>query len=469
MPDYLTKVKTSDIVIAPWSYSAPAADGCPGPTVCSTVGMESYVSAGSVKHYEPEINMVYIPTRHNYGRTRGSPPFIATSLHRLQVKTTNYLLRRHDGGSAYEQPRRVAHCHKIGGVCTTHTDHYEPTIGPCATLWDTLSAEGTGNTYTVSSFNSSDISDAVAKVQSEVSVKALTSYDFLTEIAEARELPGLISSVSSDILSILRALRGRYSISDLRTAARLPILNLLKHPSRVFRKLGNEWMQYRYAIMPLVYSYRDILKTIDRGVDNTSRCRVVITPTDTNVALPPDTTAYMWIQALGTITVRGHVFQHYDWDTVAQLSGVGVNPLATAWELIPYSFVVDWFVNVGDYITRKSAANYAQATVSCYSQRGEYSIKTWQRYPNQDKILTVNRCSGTWSALELPAVGHITISRPMESQLLTEVATNSYSRYPFNIRDAQTTVNPSLNWKRLLDSSVMANNLLRSFSKIFKR
>ncbi len=30
------------------------------------------------------------------------------------------------------------------------------------------------------------------------------------------------------------------------------------------------------------------------------------------------------------------------------------NPAAVAWELVPYSFVVDWFVNVGDYLNQFS-------------------------------------------------------------------------------------------------------------------
>jgi len=413
----------------------------------------------------------YTPTNRekNRGLVRGSIKYVSTPLFRSKIITRNYLLRRHNGSSAYEQPRRVAHNHKVGGSCSIHTDHYESTIGPVWCAWDNLSHEGTGSVYNVNQFDSSELSDALTAVQNEVSKQALTSYDFLTDIAEAREIPGLVRSVSGDLMIILRTLRGHYSLSDLRRAAYWPIKDLLKHPSKVFRKLGDEWMQYRYAIMPLVYSYRDIQKTVNRGIDNTARCSRTIMPKNTGVNLPASTTDYVWKAYTGNIVIRGHIFSHYDWDVAARVAGLGMNPLVTAWELIPYSFVVDWFVNVGDYITRTTSTNLASARTACFSRREQHNLKTWQHYHASDIILTVNRLSGTWSAGDLPPVGSVTINRPEESQILQDIETNSYSRYLFNPRDAQLTINPSLNWRRWIDSAAMANNLLRSFIKIFKR
>lgn len=37
------------------------------------------------------------------------------------------------------------------------------------------------------------------------------------------------------------------------------------------------------------------------------------------------------------------------WDATAQRVGL-TDPLLLAWELIPYSFVIDWFINVGDFL-----------------------------------------------------------------------------------------------------------------------
>ena len=45
----------------------------------------------------------------------------------------------------------------------------------------------------------------------------------------------------------------------------------------------------------------------------------------------------------------------------------GMNPVATAWELTTLSFVIDWFISVGDFIaaytpTRASSAKHAEST-----------------------------------------------------------------------------------------------------------
>ena len=42
--------------------------------------------------------------------------------------------------------------------------------------------------------------------------------------------------------------------------------------------------------------------------------------------------------------------------TMAQWN-LGSNPLLTAWELVPYSFVVDWFVPIGDFINQYASTD----------------------------------------------------------------------------------------------------------------
>lgn len=56
--------------------------------------------------------------------------------------------------------------------------------------------------------------------------------------------------------------------------------------------------------------------------------------------------------------------------TLAQL-GI-TNPLELAWELLPWSFVADWFVPIGDYLSS------LDATVGWQFKGGSYTVRTWQ-------------------------------------------------------------------------------------------
>lgn len=466
MLSYVSKNIVSGVNIPAWSETFAGQDGC-ATTVCNTSGSVRNTSIGVTRFYDPFPPEILVRSRSESGRRSGYPPFGVTPYSVTHITSRNLLVKRNNGSNADIQHKRFAHKRKVNTVCTVVVDKYEH-VGPQWVAWEDVTHLPTGSEYIVSQFDLEEISNLAANLRDKLSTKALTSYDALTEIAEAREIPGLVNSVAKDISSILRSLMGRFSRGDLRRGAFYPLADLLKNPSRVLRKLGSEWMQYRYAIMPLVYSYRDAMKTLRRGVDVTGRSAGTIYPKATGVSLPPSTTDYVWKESVGTVVVKGTVFQHFDFSSAARLSGIGFNPLVTAWELIPYSFVLDWFVNVGDYITRKTSQDYSKACFACISRRSSYAVRTWQHFKGEDIVLTPYRLPGTWSASDLPAETPVTISRPEESQLLNEVVTDSYSRELFRLDDAQLRFSPSINWRRMIDSAVMANNQLGALTKRLK-
>lgn len=59
------------------------------------------------------------------------------------------------------------------------------------------------------------------------------------------------------------------------------------------------------------------------------------------------------------------------------------NLVATAWELVPWSFMVDWFTNVGDYITATNNTVPAYASHVNVMQHRKTSI-SWTRSDNHD-------------------------------------------------------------------------------------
>lgn len=255
----------------------------------------------------------------------------------------------------------------------------------------------------------------------------------------------------------------------LRAGARISPKKLLKSSYRSLRKLGSEWMGYRYGVMPLVYSYRDAQKLLRRGKATYNRKVRKVYPVSSGVTFPPNTTTYLWSEVVGDITFRAQVFQYFRWVEAARFAGLGMNPLRTAWELIPYSFVVDWFVNVGDYITRRTSQPLSTMSWACISRRSSYTKQYWVHYKNEDKTVTfANRLPTGWIGGTPPATPSRVISRPEENQLYKQEEVQSYERTLFPLSGAQLSYKPSLNWKRGVDSAVMANNQLRGVIRLFK-
>ncbi len=100
------------------------------------------------------------------------------------------------------------------------------------------------------------------------------------------------------------------------------------------------------------------------------------------------------------------------------------DPLGIAWELVPFSFVVDWFVNVSDYLAQfsdflglKITNPYTTVYTECKRASGRMWVNT-QRCDVESKYLRMTRTKG------LPAVT-LTIRPPWRlsaSRALTSIA-----------------------------------------------
>lgn len=466
MPQYETKESRHSCNIPEWRVTTGGLDGC-GTQLCYSSSFTSAAPSSTTKFYNPITEFASAPRfPPQSGRTRGRIRFAQTAYSRSRITSRSFLTRRANGSSAKVQYCRLAHKEKVGGTCTVVTD----SVWMNALDWNhwvDVSHEGTGSHYIVSEISNSDVRDAIADVQAQMSVEARTSYDLLTEIAEVREIPSLIRSISNDMTNIMKMLHGRYP-RELKRFSRSPITTLLKHPERMARELGSKWMEYRYAIMPLVYSYRDLKKTLNRGQDVTSHAFRSVTPCNLSVSLPPNTVDYQYTTVQGSVDIRGTVFQRYNYSGSAMLAGVGFNPLVTAWELIPYSFVVDWFINVGDYITAKTSPILAGTTLACISKRSRYKTIKYQHFCDSTISLNPTRTSDTVGSLAPQYGPPVTIPRPEESQPLQETEVDAYTRWLVNVDAVPLRFKPSLNWRRLLDSAVLANNQLRACKRFFR-
>lgn len=154
------------------------------------------------------------------------------------------------------------------------------------------------------------------------------------------------------------------SLAELEKSARLAT-DLLRNINGVLTdslvkkmKAGSSaWLAYRYGLLPLMSDLDTVLKGMlkERGARRvTSRAKLSLSRTE--VSLPSAYSAFATfrinrqITKNEVITIRGMSLDETEanWGSNIGLTTKGLATLP--WELLPYSFVVDWFVNVGEFI-----------------------------------------------------------------------------------------------------------------------
>jgi hypothetical protein len=287
-----------------------------------------------------------------------------------------------------------------------------------------------------------DVDSEINSLRSNVVKSNLLTYDVLTDLAEAKETAELIMAAVEAVRHPIESfLHFKKSISGQKGLS----------PKKINKMLEEKWMEYRYGIMPLYYSIRDIVKTLkDRNnVFKTDRAQKLF---DYTVGGKP-TSSFEGIQlySIEHVTLRLAVTGKASYDP-AQLNlrlfdQIGLNPFATAWELIPYSFVADWFANVGDWVLAQTAAvtDGAQQRVFCSSVKEVRVKKTY---------LMANI---TYKAEKTYSAGTV-VAGPFNvkvDELLYEENIESYSRSSFDPSDVKLQSDVFLNWKRAIDAWVL--------------
>lgn len=148
--------------------------------------------------------------------------------------------------------------------------------------------------------------------------------------------------------------------------------------------LTNAWLALRYGVQPIVKSWIETEKQLRaRGnlgpakpIRETTRATRSLSARGSSIINRSDGTYISSIseQITETHEVRAMSLDEMVW-TWADTLGLGSKDLITLpWELIPYSFVVDWFLNVGDFLGAMSQYMYPKSLAQCHTIKSVRSV-----------------------------------------------------------------------------------------------
>lgn len=177
-------------------------------------------------------------------------------------------------------------------------------------------------------------------------------------------------------------------VGQMNKAANKPVSGPRLSPTSKLKaspmRAANAWLQYRYGIMPLVISVEGLRKSYRRHfVPHKSWYRkggsvISTSESDMESQTSVGNAIFYWKEQaqIENCTRREYFYQSIN-GLSKDLWSVGAHPrqyLSLAWELIPASFMVDWSVNINDWLKTITPAPHIQFLMSFVSWRQTTSI-----------------------------------------------------------------------------------------------
>lgn len=192
--------------------------------------------------------------------------------------------------------------------------------------------------------------ETLMKVLSDIS-DAKTNLPVLA--AEAAKTSNLILGTANKLYRAMRAVRrGRFGEAST-------ILDM------THKKAHNNWLAYKYGWMPLLSDVKNSAEFFAQQMYGRLPVFDVKRSTTVKGSKSDPVGTYGWTgRGLASGRTTCSAERRYTIKATVRLENPNLaatqqlgltNPLLVAWELVPYSFVFDWFIGVGDYLQAISA------------------------------------------------------------------------------------------------------------------
>ena len=201
---------------------------------------------------------------------------------------------------------------------------------------------------TICDLHSGESSIAQAQAWANIDVSEIQGLASLGELPESVKM--LIDMVKEAVKLTLAAKRGDLSY----------VFKSAKKAGATLDGLSNLWLGYRYGIRPMITEIQSLMSAVaadlEKGQRFTARGKNretgKLVSTDNRVTTPSTSMGVVYTETHEwSRSYRAGVLVSID-RSIDQASAIwGLDsPIEAAWELVPFSFIIDWFTNIGDII-----------------------------------------------------------------------------------------------------------------------
>lgn len=253
-------------------------------------------------------------------------------------------------------------------------------------------------------------------------------------MGEMHQTANLVTNTARRLVSLAVAIRKAdlsYLMRHYNGATRKFASKMKSTPES--ERLATYWLEYQYGWKPLIQDVYGCFTLLSEHL-RTDLWHGFASGSATHKTSESDVS--YWVTTTKTHQTKVSIKLRYtmeDSDRVA-LSTTGLdNPALLAWELLPYSFVVDWFVPVGNYLEALNAfAGYKfyDGYVS-YSSKLLYTENRDRSWSTPTSYFTTSG-SGSHRSEEykrvklgaFPGVGNLTVKNPLGGEPIARFVTS---------------------------------------------
>jgi hypothetical protein len=207
------------------------------------------------------------------------------------------------------------------------------------------------------------LDSAAAKIYSK------HTFDALTFVKELHHTVTLFNTTGRRLVKAYKRLKSDRRIVNFRSWHGSALL--------YWRQFGNAWLEARYAWRTMLFDIEDLygaIANLNKGVQRYSERVGVKSNTDFVVTGFLGDIASM--HADYTSHVQAHISYRASMVADIALNYFQADPFITTWEVTRLSFVVDWFLNVGDWLRALHLAFSAEGYVGSTGEKLEIIVNT---------------------------------------------------------------------------------------------